>query len=463
MSQALQSALDHYRAERLAEAESACRDLLRADPKCADAYHLLGVIAHRAGKLPLAIALVETATQIDPSNPQFLSNLGEMCLTADRLDDAEDSLREAVELAPGFAAAHNNLGNVLKACGRMEEAAQSYSRALAFDPQLEVARLNLALLDLQRGNYAEGFAAYESRFEAANLVNSRSAGAVLAQVHHVPRWHGEDLCGRALLVWTEQGFGDSLMMLRYLPLLTGRGIGGLVIYCEPALARLAATFPEVDEVVSSERFQSRRPVDFHCPIMSLPLVFQTTLETIPATTPYLRVPDAQREHWTAIVSGVPRPRIGVVWASGKLTKTAQRDLGLANLLPLLKAVDAGFVSLQKSEKPVAGAPIVDWMDRCEDFLDTAALIGELDLVISVDTAVAHLAGALAKPVWLLNRFEGAWQWLTGREDSPWYPRTRIFTQAERGNWDDVMQRVAAELKTRFRSTRQENTNQAGTG
>jgi len=454
--QAMLIAVEHYQAGRLPEAESQCRQVLAAEPENADAFHLLGVIAHRAKDGEKAVELIETAIRLHPapSPPYFLNSLGEVYRALHRPDEAEVPYRRALQLDPGFAEAHNNLANALKALRRLDEAEQHYRRAIELKPDYALAKLNYSLLQLVRGDFARGFPLYENRFAAGDPGIMGPARAILGALTDTPRWQGEDLKSATLMVWTEQGLGDSLMMMRYLPRLGDHGVGRLIVYCEPALARIMQSVAGVDEVYWGERPPAPEKFQCHCPAMSLPLLLGTRLETIPKDVPYVKVPEDLRQKWADKLSGVARPRVGLVWAGGKHTWIdPTRSMTLASFSPLFSAVKATFLSLQKGDEARQIEQfdwyLADWMDECRDFLDTAGLIEQLDLVISVDTSVAHLAGALGKPVWLLSRFDGAWPWMLEREDSPWYPSMRIFRQNDRGNWTDVMQRVASALDMEF--------------
>ena len=516
--QAILAASQHCRAGRFAQAERIGRDVLALDPDNADAWHLLGVIAHQIGEIGAAADLIGQALRIQPSNPGLLNdlgnaladlgrleeaersyidalaldpgyapahynlgtalqalgrleeaersyrqasllkpdyceahnNLGNLLKDSGRLDEAESSYRSALALSPGFADAHNNLGIVLQMLGKRDEAERSYRRALELAPADPRIGMNHAILALLRGDYERGLQHYESRFLGANAKTVAGFRQMLGRLDGIQWWRGEE--GGCLLIWTEQGFGDSIMMLRYLPQLKQRGAARVAVYCEPELVRVIRALPGVDEVISKEQALAPGEFDCHCPAMSLPLRFGTRLETIPRDVPYLHVPAESSRSWADRLAQVQRPRVGLVWAGGGIfADDRRRSIGPEQFARLLRVAGVSFVNLQKgaarSQLNRIGPGIVDWMDDCADFLDTAALVTNLDLVISVDTAVAHLAGALGKPVWLLNRFESEWRWLLDRDDSPWYPTMRIFRQTRRGDWDEVIERVAAALAT----------------
>lgn len=272
----------------------------------------------------------------------------------------------------------------------------------------------------------------------------------------IPRWRGEPLHGRSLLIWTEQGLGDSLMTMRYLPRLKQLGTARLAVCCEEPLVRIMRAMLEVDQVFADTGVIGTEPrFDLQCPMMSLPLRMATRIETIPREVPYVRVTPELQQRWSARVAALPGLRVGLVWAGGrKTTADPLRSVALAAFAPVLATPGCTFVSLQKGDAAAQLQPdargIRDFMDLCGDLMDTAALVANLDLVISVDTSIAHLAGALGKPVWLLNRMGSEWRWLLDRDDSPWYPTMTIFRQ-ERRDWDAVMRRGAAALKAAVRA------------
>jgi hypothetical protein len=267
--------------------------------------------------------------------------------------------------------------------------------------------------------------------------------------------------GKRLLVVPEQGYGDSLQFVRYLPLALER-FSQVGYICPPPLRRLyeqslCARWPGL--VMLDDAYPDVSNWDYQCPLMSLPMAFGTRVDNIPASA-YLHADAQQSAAWRARLDALPEPglpRVGIVWAGGHsgLTEDMARSLPFARIAPLLGSHSVRWISLQKTDDDTkradarAGAQLIDWMDEVTDFADTAALIDNLDLVIAVDTSVAHLAGAMGKPVWLLNRFAGCWRWLRQRDDSPWYPGMRIFTQPERGDWNDVLNRVASALRQRY--------------
>jgi tetratricopeptide (TPR) repeat protein len=435
-----------------AEAATLLGLALQLQPDLAEAHSSLGSILRDLGRPEEAAASCRRAIALKPQLAQAHCNLGVLMEDAGRSEEAIGCYRKALEIQPAFAAARANLGSSLMSVGEVREAGEQLREALRLDPGLERARFAQAHLALLQGDYATGLPLYEARF-GQGVLHSMYAGlrGRMQTFRGAQQWRGERVEGGTLLLWTEQGLGDSLMMMRYLPLLKERGFGKVLLYCDRELARLAGMLEQVDEVTTRERPPPLGQFDLHCPVMSLPLAFGTRLDSIPRQVPYLRVPDSLQRFWAQRLAAAPGARIGLVWAGGSLyPRNPQRSLRFAQFAPLLAIEGARFVSLQQGaaarEIAESVAPLSDWMDECKDLIDTAALMCQLDLVITVDTSMAHLAGALGKPVWMLNRFESEWRWLLEREDSPWYPTMRIFRQPAPGRWDEVVAHVAGELR-----------------
>ncbi len=427
---------------------------LALQPDFADAHFGLGNALRDLGRLDEAAACLQAALALNPDFVQAHCNLGILLEDQGRSEEAIAHYRKALAVQRDFAPALVNLGNSLAALGRLEEAEASLRRSLELQPELAHAKFSLGQLKLMQGDYAAGLPLYEQRFEK-NALSPFYSGlqARMAAFEGSPQWRGEDLAGKTLLVWTEQGLGDNLMLLRFLARLKSRGIGRLLVYCDAALVRLVQSIAEVDEVVPRSQTVPFGRFDLHCPIMNLPLALGTRLASIPRNVPYVSVPEDLKQRWAQKLAGVAPPRIGLAWSGGPLyPKNPARSVRLAQYRPLLAIAGARFVSLQKGaaagELQAMGAQVLDWMGECDDLVDTAALMEQLDLVITVDTAVAHLAGAIGRPVWMLNRFESEWRWLFQGEDSPWYPTMRIFRQPAPGRWDDVVARIAVELRHR---------------
>jgi len=382
------------------------------------------------------------ALQLEPGLVQGWLNLGALLQSRDRPEAALPVCREAVTRAPRFAQAWSNLGAVQSSLGLAVGAEHSLRTALALQPDYPTARFNLSYLLLGQGRLAEGWECFESRPWVQALATR------LAQ----PRWQGEALAGRRLLVVAEGGYGDALQFCRYLPLLAARG-GIVTLWCHPGLEGLLAQLPGVDEVLPLDRAPPQ-PWDLWVPLMSLPRLCGTTLEFLPDSLPYLRPDPARVTAWAGRLPAWGL-RVGLVWQGNpRFENDWHRSLpGLSVLAPLAEVAGVSLVSLQKGAGegeaacPPPGMALLNLGPELKDFSDTAAVIAGLDLVISVDTAVAHLAGALGKPCWLLlPHYKTDWRWLQGREDTPWYPGVmRLFRQPARWDWASVVARVKAEL------------------
>lgn len=494
---------------QLAPAKDLCLQVVSAQPRNAEALHLLGIILHQSGDAAGAIEMLQRAVAASPAVPLYYSNLGEMLRLSGRFDDAVAAGQRAVALHPGyahalnnlgiayydrreyeqaaecyrralardpsFAEAHNNLGNAYRtmhkleesiACfdralrlrpnyvdavanqasalhliGRIDDAIAAYRKAIAMQPMHANAHSGVGLLYLMNGDFAEGWYEYEWRFRSTELTTPPFPGAV---------WGGESLQGRRILVHSEQGFGDALQFCRYLPLLRERGATVFLRVPPPLKPLLAESMPWVE--ISSDAKAPLPAYDCHCALLSLPHRMETRLETIPATVPYLRAPEEALRRWAERIPAAPGElKVGIVWAGSKLhVNDLNRSIALSAWGPLLELEGVRFFSLQVGVEAgqVADAPgrkVTDLSPLLTDYAETGAAVEQLDLVISVDTSVVHLSGALAKPTWVLLPWVPDWRWLRDREDSPWYPTARLFRQPARFAWEPVMARVAQEL------------------
>lgn len=450
---------------------------LRADPDFADAYNSRGNTLLEMGRPAPALENFAQALRCDPRNADALFNHASALQALDRHEEAAASLRRALALGSRDAATHLNLGVSLRALGREEEALECFERALRLDPDSAEAlsgrgnallalgrteaaltshrraaalpgaganvRFNLALAELATGNWESGWRNYETRHATRDFAGRTRPFAQ-------PLWLGDaDLAGRAILLHAEQGFGDTLMFSRYVPLVAARG-ARVILEVQPRLAELMRQLEGMAHVAAAG--DALPAFDFHCPLPSLPRAFGTTVLTIPPPIP-LRAPAANLARWRARLADVPRPRIGLVW-SGSLAfrKDHSRSLALAELAPLLSLPGVHVVSLQKEvgtddRALLAQHAIPDTGDDQQDFSDAAALVEEMDVVVSPDTALAHLAGTMGKPVCLLLSRAPDWRWLRDREDGVWYPRTRLFRQlrSDAPGWAQTVQRLTAAL------------------
>ena len=424
---------------QLDEAAACYRKTIEIKPNYPDAHSNLGNVLRQQGRLDESIACHQAALALRPDYPEAFSNLGGAFWEQGQLDEAVACYRRAVALKPGFSSAHSNLGVALWQQGRQQEAMARYRRAIELEPDFADAHHHLAMALLAQGDLTAGWQEYEWRWQTPQMIGHR-------RNFTQPQWRGEAAAGRTLLIHAEQGFGDSLQFCRYAALAAARGLR-VIIEAQAPLVRLLRRLSGVDQVVA--RGDRLPPFDLHCPMLSLPLAFGTTLATIPNKAAYLRADVTQAEAWRLRLDAMTGqgPRIGLVWAGGLTLRTdCRRSMSLDRLAPLLDLPGFHFFSLQKNRSPALQPPqLTDCMSEMADFADTAALIANLDLVISVDTAVAHLAAALGKPVWLLDRFDPDWRWLRGRRDSPWYPTLRLYRQTHAGDWDPVVAEVVRDL------------------
>jgi hypothetical protein len=349
----------------------------------------------------------------------------------------------ALASRPDYAEAHASRGVALYDLKRFDEALASYDDAIALRPDYADAHFFKSLSSLVTGDFERGWIEYEWRRKAP-------AARITERVFPQPLWLGEDdIAGKTILLHSEQGFGDSIQFCRYAPLVAARG-ARVIMEVEEPLEELMTGLAGVTGVVA--KGAPLPEFDVQCPLPSLPRAFRTRREAIPSSTPYLRVPKQALEYWDALLGVKRGPRIGLAWAGNtKHVRDRERSIGLNGLLPLLD-VEATFVSLQKEVRAddlgaLTNCNMLQFGREIGDFSDTAALIAQLDLVISVDTSVAHLAGALGKPVWVLLTYAPDWRWLLDRDDSPWYPTARLFRQGDSRAWDGVIGRVRDALLT----------------
>ena len=442
--------------ERLEEALASYDRALAQRPNFADAHCSRGNALHQLKRFAEALTSYDRALMLRSDYAEAHSNRGNVLMALRRFEDALASYDRALKLQPDYAEAYSNRGNALEELRRFEDALASYDRALELRPDFVDAHFNAALCRLLIGDFARGWQEHEWRWETAQMKARKPN-------FPQPLWLGaDDIAGKTILLHAEQGFGDTLLVCRYVPLVVARG-ARVILGVPNALRELTCTLPCVVRIVSSG--DPLPAFDLHCPLLSLPLAFGTRLETIPSQTPYLSAADNKRNAWRDRLGKHERARIGLVWAGDPRKHVPdanrfdrQRSLQFDQLAPVLQVRGCEFYSLQKGEDAVAqlhdsALPhgVVDWSVEFHDFSDTAAVIANLDLVITIDTAVAHLAGALGKPVWVIHRYNTCWRWLLDREDSPWYPTARLFRQDATRDWGPVIARVAAALQDHVRN------------
>ena len=394
------------------------------------------------GNFSAAEPLFRRQTCEEPSNSQAHYNLGVTLTKLDRYEEAIACYRRAIELNPHFDFAYTNLGFCLNALNLIPQARQAFALARQLAPDNPVPRLNEGMAALALGDYAEGWDGFAARWQIP-------AYAKFHKKYDQPEWSGAAMKDRTICVYAEQGFGDFFQMARYLPLLAAQG-ATVIVETPPALTRLVQRMPCVARAIT--KGDAPPAFDTYAAMMDLPRAFGTRLDSIPSATPYLFADNQGIDRFTQLLPTSGKKRVGLAWAGRPSHENDRhRSLSLAQLMPLLNQPNIEWISLQKNvadaDRPLLRASgLRDWGNGFNDFADTADAIATLDLVISVDSAVAHLAGAMGKPVWILLPFYADWRWLMHRADSPWYPTARLWRQPRRGDWDCVLAGVADELK-----------------
>jgi tetratricopeptide (TPR) repeat protein len=462
--------------DRTEEAIRACRRALEFEPDYAPACINLGVAFDAQGQFDAAVTAYRRAIEIDPAAAKAYANLAVALRAIGEIDEAIRAGTRAIEIEPGCAQAHTNLGVALDAQGKAEEAVAAHRRAIAIEPSFGKAHANLAVALRSTGALDEALAASHRAAElepSSPEIRFNHAHALLMNGHWTagfdelrwgkrcrlwaggypsfeqPEWRGERFDGRTLLLFAEAGLGDTLQFVRYLPMAAERG-GSILLQAQPALAPLLRDIRGVTVIAQGEPLP---PFDLQLPLMRLAHVFGTTPESVTAEVPYLRADPVKREAWRDFFGGVVTLKVGVVWAGNPRHKgDRQRSIAADAVLPRLVISGVQLYSLQKepraADMPVLqalGDKIIDLAPRLHDFAETAAAVAALDLVISVDTSVAHLAGALGRPTWVLLPYALDWRWLRDREDSPWYPTMRLFRQERPQAWAGAIGRASEEL------------------
>ncbi|NQU60140.1 MAG: glycosyltransferase family protein [Rhodospirillales bacterium] len=504
--EALTKAVTLHGEGRVAEAEAAYQAVLDIDPDQPDALNRLGFMAFEQGNSEKAVYLISRSIAVNPENPAYHVNMGIIqkklqrlpealecfqnamalrpedpsnpCHVAETLrlqekyPEAEVFYRQAIEIKPDFfSAIHNlgvvleeqgrteeaeasyrrvlegggeaapvlyNLGNVLKDQHRADEAIAAYKRAVELQPDFAEARVHMAFARFLKGDYAAGWDDYEWRWKIPAFTSPPRA-------FDQPAWDGTPLEGRKILLHAEQGFGDTLQFARYARVVSGMG-GKVILECQPALKRLMETLSETEEVVANG--DALPAFDCHAPLLSVPGLMGATLETIPADVPYLAAEKELADKWAGRFSSFKGIKIGIAWqGTAEKRGTQSRACPLSQFQPLFDNPDIELFSLQK-EIPSEDRPlpdgVADLSPELNDFADTAAIMSSLDLIISIDTAIAHLAGALGLPTGLLLSTGGDWRWLMERLDSPWYPTIKIFRQPREGDWGGIFDQISAD-------------------
>ena len=420
------------------------REAVGLKPDFAEAYFALGTALQEHGQIDAAIVSLQEATRLRPGFVEAFCNLGNLFKEIGRLDDAVAVYAEAIRLQPDFGVAYCNLGNVQKEKHQFQLAIDCYGQATKLNPDFAEAHWNRSLVHLLIGDFEAAWPLFEWRWKAKK-------NNISLPDFKRPLWLGEQaLTGKTILICWEQGFGDTIQFCRYVPLVQALGAKVLLVV-PPSLVPLLKTLHGVDQVLGPDEPVS--DFDYFCPLMSLPLAFHTTLSTIPDPSAYLHTDEERMQFWAAKFPLVDKKRVGIVWRGRGTNKRA--SLPLTELIEYLpKHLD--YVCMQKdvtdTERDILAEQNMYCFDQeIVDFSDTAALCGLMDVVISIDTSAAHLAGAMGKPTWVLLPHLPDWRWLLDRSDSPWYPSMLLYRQEQIGVWDPVLQRVAQDLTQLFLS------------
>ncbi|MFN8701071.1 MAG: tetratricopeptide repeat protein [Rhodospirillales bacterium] len=439
----LRQALALHQKNDLAAAEPLYREVMAADPKNFDAPHLLGIMRRQQGDSAAAIPLLERALEIIPRSSLAHMHLGNALRDLGRNAEARAHYDKAVEIDPKLAEAYYNRGYMALHEVDTHGALADFDKTIENEPTHAMANRFSGMVRLLHGDFARGWPQYEWRWRGENPAD-------VLRDFGVPRWTGEaDLKGKRILLHAEQGFGDTIQFVRYAPMVAARG-AHVVLEVQPPLKRLVEGFAGVAELVV--RGDTLPPVDFECPLLSLPLAFKTDIKTIPSSPAYLKADAALSAAWAKRLGPPKGRRIGYAsTGQPRHTSDTYRSIPMRDFLNIVTPKDS-FYCLQKELRPEDAAlldqhPEIPFFGPdLSDFADTAALMANLDLVITVDTSVAHLAASLGKPTWILLRYDTDWRWLQKRSDSPWYPSVRLFRQTNRGAWGNVLDEVAQALK-----------------
>ncbi|MDH3585387.1 MAG: tetratricopeptide repeat-containing glycosyltransferase family protein, partial [Phycisphaerae bacterium] len=421
---------------------------LGTDADDPDSHVNLGVALQEAGRHEQAADAYRSAAALRPHHASTFYNLGSALLQMDRQDEAVEAFEQALRLRPDHAQTLNNLGQVRKNQGQLDEAEACYRRALETDPKHAAAHLNLGIVQMMRGDYAEGLQRFEWRWETPVLKP-------LQKRFRRPPWDGSPIDGQTILVHHEQGLGDCIQFIRYAGELKDRGARVIALVPRP-LRRLLGELQGVDEFVNP--VPPSQPFDVHAATMSLPRLLGTRVETIPAPCPYLAAEEQLVTRWRGRLDQLKELKVGLCWRGRpEHHDDKHRSVGLDRLAPMFDLPGVSWVSLHKEEAAAAeaadrglGEKILSFAGEIDlgpdAFVDTAAVMANLDLVVTVDTALAHLAGALGRPTFLLLHWPPDWRWLLDRGDSPWYPTMRLFRQKVRGRWEPVVEDLVSALR-----------------
>jgi len=422
------------------EAEHSFELAIKMNPDFAGVYYYLGISQKGQGKNEDAIKNFSHAIQLNPELIEAYNELGLALKRVGEFEQAEKIFRKILDLDPNYAIVYNNLANLIQKQGRFSEAMNYYNCALDLIPNFCEALFSRSLLHLLKGNFEKGWLDFEYRWKLIDVHKKK---------FDKPQWKGESLTGKTIFLWAEQGLGDTIQFIRYVSLIKKSG-SILVVQCHPYLLEILSSVEGIDRLISKD--EDVLDFDFHIPLLSLPGIFKTTLDTIPNDIPYINPPPEYKDKFHEIFDPHDKHfKIGIVWGGNPQNRRDyDRSCRLQYFQPLLELNDVSIFSLQKGQQAreldkYPDGRINNLVQLLHNFADTAAVVMNLDLVITVDTAVAHLAGALGKQVWILLPFCPDWRWMLNRDDSPWYPTMRLFRQLKPGDWKGVFNQVKKAL------------------
>lgn len=440
LAQALNLAVKKHQDEKLQEAEILYRRILNEYPENPDALHLLGLIAHQVGKYEDAVEYITKAIKFK-SDAVYHGNLGMSYDMLGKEEEAVKNFNKALEINPKYEGAHlayYNLGIYFNNNGKLTEAIQCYDKAIEINNDFFDAHWNKSLILLLLGEYNQGWKEYEYRFKKKSPSDSR--------VFNKPKWDGSSLEGKKILIVSEQGLGDDIQFIRYIPLVKEKG-SYVIFECKKELRRLLKDFSGIDEFIEKDMVNNI-DFDFYIHLMSLPRIFNTSIDNIPNKIPYLKADYEIIKKFQDKFDSKDF-KIGIVWAGNpKHENDKNRSTTYEKFKSLKDIPGVKIFSLQKgaASNQLNDDLVIDLKEEIVDFADTAAIIEKLDLIISVDTSVAHLAGAMGKNIWTLISYKPDWRWLLNRNDSPWYPGMRLFRQKKPGEWEPLFNKIKIEIR-----------------
>lgn len=433
----------------LSQADSIYRELLEKTPTDFNLAMKLAYVLVLQRQYPEAIQLYESILQSNPEHYQILVSLSYVYEQLGDVVTAVDTAERSIQAAPDQPEGYNNLGNALKLKHDIAGACENFQKVLSIRPDFPMAEFNLATTQMLNGDLKAGWRGYERRADIDPTSRQNYSG---------PRWQGESLEGKTIFLWCEQGFGDTLLFIRFAKELKKRGATEVLLLCQTELAELLKAIAEVDQVLIEG--DAIPQYDYQSSLLSVPLYLETSLETIPVDVPFFTPTMERQEYWQQALSKLEGKKVGLNWCGNPdFPKNEFRSISLQTFLPLRDVNGIQLVSLQQVNgleqiEPLKTSwnlwqPGAEYQAEVGSFIETAALIQNLDLVITCDTAIAHLAGSLGVPVWVLLSPLPEWRWLLNRTDSPWYPTARLFRQNQLGDWDPVIDQVKSELEQQF--------------